>query len=156
MHDVFPTVYGSSIGATASIRATAPGCWRTQTAFVFTGDDVDHLAEPEPRTKNRVKAMSRLSIHVARCEALFASCIQQSQNPSIEQVRTAIQQAIRKSGVRGCVAQVAHEFGEHPDAAAARMRWANQMVSSVYGAQRPHDGTGRSTRNRSACGRGLG
>lgn len=100
--------------------------------------------------------MSRLNIHVARCEALFASCVQESQNPSTEQVRTAIQQEIRKYGVRGCVAQVAQEFGEHPDAAVARMRWAKQMVSSVYGTYTSacHDGAG-TTPNFWSCGRGL-
>lgn len=77
--------------------------------------------------------MSRLSFHAARCEALFASCVQQSENPSPEQVRTAIQYEIRTNGLRGCVARVAHEFGDHPETAAARMCWVNEMVSSVYG-----------------------
>jgi hypothetical protein len=77
--------------------------------------------------------MSRLSFHAARCEALFASCLQQSENPSPEQVRTAIQQEIRRFGLRGCVAMVAREFGDHPDTAVARMCWVNQTVSWVYG-----------------------
>jgi hypothetical protein len=86
--------------------------------------------------------MSRLNFHAARCEALFTSCVQQSENPSPEQVRTAIQHEIRTYGLRGCLAHVAHEFGDHPDAAVARMRWVNQMVSWVYGAHPmtgPHD-----------------
>ncbi len=88
--------------------------------------------------------MSRLNVHAARCEALFASCLQQSENPSIERVRTAIQHEIRTYGVRGCVARVAHEFGDHPDTAVVRMCWANQMVSWVYGT-RGGDGAGRSS-----------
>jgi hypothetical protein len=31
--------------------------------------------------------------------------------------------------VRGCVARMAQEFGDHPDAAATRMRWARQLAA---------------------------
>jgi hypothetical protein len=93
--------------------------------------------------------MSRLNVHAARCEALFASCVQQSENPSFEQVRTAIQHEIRRYGLRGCVARVAHEFGDHPDTAVARMCWVNQMVSWVYGT-RPADEAERSSGTRPA------
>jgi hypothetical protein len=77
--------------------------------------------------------MSPLNIHAARCEALFVSCLQESQHPTIEQVRSAIQHEIRRYGVRQCVAWVAQEYGEHPEAAVARMRWANEMVSQAHG-----------------------
>jgi hypothetical protein len=36
----------------------------------------------------------------------------------------AIDRAIGRLGVRGCIARMAQEFGDHPDAAATRMRWA--------------------------------
>jgi hypothetical protein len=76
--------------------------------------------------------MSRLNIYAARCEALFASGLQQSQQPAPEQVRAAIQQEIRECGTRQCLARVAQEFGEHPESAVVRMRWVKQMVSLVY------------------------
>ena len=76
--------------------------------------------------------MSRRQVEAARCEALFASDLQGSQCPDPEQVRQAVARAIRALGVRGCCARVAQEFGDHPDTAVARMRWARQAVSQAY------------------------
>jgi hypothetical protein len=39
---------------------------------------------------------------------------------------------LRRLGVRGCAAQVAVEFGDHPDTAAPRMSWARATVNTVY------------------------
>jgi hypothetical protein len=78
--------------------------------------------------------MPRLNLHAARCEALFVSSLQESQNPSVEQVRQAIQDEIRQHGWRSCLARMAHEFGEHPETAVVRMRWVNQTVTRIYGA----------------------
>jgi hypothetical protein len=36
-------------------------------------------------------------------------------------------------GVRNCVAAFAHEFGEHPDITAERMRGARRVVAHLYG-----------------------
>ena len=57
-------------------------------------------------------------------DALFASVLQRSDNPSAGQVRKAIAAAVRAYGGLGCVQRVAQEFGDHPEAAAGRMRWA--------------------------------
>lgn len=76
--------------------------------------------------------MSRRQVEAARCEALFVSDLQGSQCPDPEQVRQAVARAIRALGVRGCCARVAQEFGDHPDTAVARMRWARQVVSQAY------------------------
>jgi hypothetical protein len=35
--------------------------------------------------------------------------------------------AINRFGPRGGAARMAQEFGDHPEAAAARMRWARQL-----------------------------
>ena len=80
-------------------------------------------------------AMTRLD--EARCEALFASGLQPSDALTAETVTQAINRAIRRLGVRGCVAQMAQEFGDHPDAAARRMRWVRQLV---HEAARPQAG----------------
>jgi hypothetical protein len=61
------------------------------------------------------------SVSGARADALFASLLQRSGDPSAGQVRQAIATAL---GARGCAARVAHAYGEHPDTATARMRWA--------------------------------
>jgi hypothetical protein len=75
----------------------------------------------------RQLAVTRLNVHDARC-ALFASGLQPSDAPTAETVAQAINRAIRRLGVRGCVARTAQEYGDHPDAAATRMRWARQLV----------------------------
>ncbi|MCW2502904.1 MAG: hypothetical protein JWO79_1188 [Actinomycetia bacterium] len=60
-----------------------------------------------------------------RAEALFVSPLQPSEEPDVRQVRTAIGASFRTfGGAAGCAAQCAAEFGEHPEVAVARMRWA--------------------------------
>jgi hypothetical protein len=44
----------------------------------------------------------------------------------------AIRQAVRRFGVHGCAARMAQEFGDHPQAAVERMRWARQVVGAVF------------------------
>jgi hypothetical protein len=78
-----------------------------------------------------------LSISTARADALFASALQRSDQPSAAQVREAIAAAIRAFGAQGCAAQVAQAYGEHPETAVPRMRWARAMVTGVFGAARP-------------------
>jgi hypothetical protein len=73
-------------------------------------------------------AMTRLNGNDARCLALFASGLQPSDAPTAETVAQAINRAIRRLGVRGCVARMAQEFGDHPDAAATRMCWVRQLA----------------------------
>jgi hypothetical protein len=82
--------------------------------------------------------MSRLDVNAVRCEALFASLLQRSQSPTRTQVRQAIASAIRDLGSRGCAACVAQEFGDHPEVAVVRMRWARQLVAEAFGTRRPH------------------
>lgn len=72
--------------------------------------------------------MSRLDINAVRCEALFASQLQRSDRPTPADVRLAIMRTIRDLGNSGCASRVAQEFGDHPEAAVERMRWARQLV----------------------------
>jgi hypothetical protein len=67
-----------------------------------------------------------------RAEALFASNLQSSDMPDPEAVRDAVATALRRLGVRGCAAQVAGEFGDHPETAVMRMAWAIATVGTVY------------------------
>lgn len=85
-------------------------------------------------------AVTRLNISDARCLALFASGLQPSDTPTAETVTQAIERTIRRLGVPGCLAWMAQEFGDHPDAAAARMCWARQLVACpAASASRGHD-----------------
>jgi len=75
-----------------------------------------------------------VSISAVRADALFASALQCSDQPSAVQVRQAIAAATRALGDLGCAARVAQEFGEHPETAVARMRWARTAVAGAFGA----------------------
>jgi hypothetical protein len=62
---------------------------------------------------------------VRRAEALFVSPLQPSEHPNAEQVHSAIGASFREyRGATGCAAQCAAEFGDHPEVAVPRMRWA--------------------------------
>jgi hypothetical protein len=74
-------------------------------------------------------AAKRLNLNEARCEALFASGLQPSDAPTADMVAEAINYIVQQVGIGGCVGQMAQEFGDHPDAAAERMRWARQSVA---------------------------
>jgi len=65
-------------------------------------------------------------------DALFASVLQRSDHPSAGQVRKAIAAAMRAYGGLGCVQRVAQEFGDHPDAAVERMRWARAVADELF------------------------
>jgi hypothetical protein len=74
-----------------------------------------------------------LGISAARAGALSASPLQRSDEPSARQVRQAIATAIGTHGLRGCAARVAQAYGEHPETALTRMRWALTAVASAFG-----------------------
>ena len=76
-------------------------------------------------------ARTRLNVDDAWCEALFASALQQSAAPAAESVAAAISRAVRRFGTRGCVSRMAQEFGDHPQAAAERMRWVRQLAAEA-------------------------
>jgi hypothetical protein len=65
----------------------------------------------------------------ARREALFVSALQPSDTPTGDVINGAITSAMHRFGPRGCAARMAQEFGDHPQAAAARMRWARQLAA---------------------------
>lgn len=65
-----------------------------------------------------------------RAEALFASDLQPSDRPTDAQVARAIDTSLLvRGGAAGCAAAVASEYGEHPETAAPRMRWALALAS---------------------------
>jgi hypothetical protein len=72
-----------------------------------------------------------------RADALFASALQRSDRPGPGQVRQAIARAVARYGDSGCAARVAQAFGEHPETAVTRMRWARRTVAEAFGAARP-------------------
>jgi hypothetical protein len=70
-----------------------------------------------------------LTISTARADALFASSLQRSDEPTPAQVHQAVAAALAAFGIRGCAARVAQAYGEHPETAVPRMRWARATVT---------------------------
>ncbi|TMR01150.1 hypothetical protein ETD83_15295 [Actinomadura soli] len=67
-------------------------------------------------------------------EILFCCRLQESDHPSAEQVRRAIDDRFGACGGdrSACVAVVAQEAGDHPETYMTRMRWALSTVSEAY------------------------
>jgi len=74
-------------------------------------------------------------------DALFVSALQCSDAPDAGQIRQAIDAAFQAFGCSGCAGRVAQEFGDHPEAAAVRMRWARTAAHEVFA--HPVPGPGR-------------
>ena len=78
-----------------------------------------------------------LTISTARADALFVSAMQPSDEPTVAQVHQAVGSALAAFGIRGCAARVAQAYGEHPETAVLRMRWARAAVTGAFdGARR--------------------
>lgn len=67
-------------------------------------------------------------------EILFCCRLQESDHPSVEQVRTAIHDRYGACGGdrTAWVSTVAQEAGDHPETYITRMRWALTTVSNAY------------------------
>ena len=78
--------------------------------------------------------MTQLTINDAWCEALFASGLQRSDAPAPEALADVIRRTVRRFGITGCAGRMAQEFGDHPEAAASRMRWIRQLLGEISSA----------------------
>jgi hypothetical protein len=87
-----------------------------------------------------------LTISTARADALFASTLQRSDEPTVAQVHGAIAEALAAFGIRGCAARVAQAYGEHPETAVPRMRWARATVAGASGGVRAGSACAPATR----------
>ena len=80
--------------------------------------------------------VTQLDVNGARCQALFSSGLQPSDAPTADMVAIAISRAVQQFGIGGCACRMAQEFGDHPDEAARRMRWARQLIAQEPAALR--------------------
>ncbi|GAA0463754.1 hypothetical protein [Streptomyces olivaceiscleroticus] len=70
---------------------------------------------------------------VARAEALFSSGMSVGSWPTQGELATAVRDAVRShGGIRGCAVELAGAYGEHPETAVPRMRWALQQIRAAY------------------------
>lgn len=68
----------------------------------------------------------------ARAEALFVSSVQPSEHPDGSALVSAIDASLRTHGGElGCACECAAEYGEHPETAVERMRWALEISTAV-------------------------
>ena len=77
------------------------------------------------------------SVSAIQAEALFTSTLQRSDEVSVSKIRRAVALALDAYGDAGCAGRVAQEFGDHPETAAARMRWARATVAVLNGQSVP-------------------
>ncbi len=66
-----------------------------------------------------------------QCEALFASALQSTDTVTAEVATAEIRSTIQRLGPNGCDSRMAQEFGDHPEEARDRMRWARQLTSQL-------------------------
>jgi hypothetical protein len=72
------------------------------------------------------------SIRAVQANAQFASALQRSDEPSAGQIRQAVVATISAFGCQGCAERAAQEFGDHPEAAVIRMRWARIAARAAF------------------------
>jgi hypothetical protein len=86
--------------------------------------------------------MGYLNVGDVRADAVFASGLQRCDELSAGQVRQAVTAAIRAFGCSGCAGRVAQEFGDHPETALIRMRWARSVAREAFADPAPEPGPG--------------
>ena len=77
--------------------------------------------------------MSSDHLIAARAEALFASELSVHCRPTEAEVGAAIRHAVRThGGIRGCAGEVGAAYGDYPETAPDRMRWARQVIQAIF------------------------
>jgi hypothetical protein len=101
------------------------------------------MSSPQPtasparpcRTMTRPRAARPSTVRPSaineRCAALFASGLQASDTLAPDTVAQAIMHTLRRLGRQGCAGLMAQEFGDHPEVAGERMRWARSVVTTL-------------------------
>jgi hypothetical protein len=86
-----------------------------------------------PQISEEMGIMSHRQLRAARAEALFTSHLPTGSRPARAQVEAVIRSAVKTyGGSRGCATVLAGAYGDYPETAAPRMRWALAVVEEVY------------------------
>ncbi|HEX6452335.1 MAG TPA: hypothetical protein VF060_23100 [Trebonia sp.] len=86
--------------------------------------------------------IAHLSTGAVQADAVFASGLQRCGQYSPGQVRQAAVAAVGAYGCPGCAGRVAQEFGDHPETAVIRMRWARAVAREAFAEPGPGPGSG--------------
>jgi hypothetical protein len=73
------------------------------------------------------------SVRALQADALFVSTLQRSDELNASRIWRAVAVTLTAYGGAGCAGRVAQEFGDHPETAAVRMRWARTTVAILEG-----------------------
>jgi hypothetical protein len=73
------------------------------------------------------------SVRALQADALFVSALQRSDELNASRIWRAVAVTLTAYGGAGCAGRVAQEFGDHPETAAVRMRWARTTVAILEG-----------------------
>jgi hypothetical protein len=92
---------------------------------------IQEVAVMSREGNTRRRSGSALRTTDAQYEALFASSLQKSDKASPAMATAAICDTIRELGSDGCADRMAQEFGDHPEEARNRMRWARELVGEA-------------------------
>jgi hypothetical protein len=93
-------------------------------------------------------SITMMLMTTARAEALFASSLPTGSRPGLQEATNMINATVRRcGGVRGCAAEMAGAFGDCPEAAARRMRWACEVALTLFEAAPRTTVRRRSTRD---------
>jgi hypothetical protein len=88
----------------------------------------------------------------ARAEAIFTSHLAIGSQPTGPDATAIISAAVRAyGGTRGCAAEVAASYGERPETAAPRMRWARSVIEHLYDRPPPRVSIHATTQRRTPC-----
>jgi hypothetical protein len=117
-------------------RSTKPDPQRHGNPYAARLQPGSGVLDPDGRqltARQEDPMIAALDLDAVRTEALFVSDVQRSQQLTAELIRAAVSATVSKLGATGCAALVAQEFGEHPDCAPGRMRWARYAVHTAFG-----------------------
>src|SRR4051812_29769910 len=119
----------------AAVAVAAPPAYSARPPVTSTGRSAPARAGRSVPQTDSDGSLSPLT--VARVDALFASDLSAWSQPTHLQVATAISSALRRhGGSRGCAGEVAAVYGDHPEIAVVRMRWARWVIYATYPANR--------------------
>jgi hypothetical protein len=78
-----------------------------------------------------ITTINRLA--AARAAALFVSDVSAGARPTRSEVTVVIRNSLRThGGSAGCAADLAAAYGDYPELAARRMRWALDIIDCLY------------------------
>jgi predicted ABC-type transport system involved in lysophospholipase L1 biosynthesis ATPase subunit len=120
-------VMGPSGSGKSTLLTMIAGLDRPASGTVaVAGQQIDRLSQTGVA---RFRTPARRSVDNAQRQALFASTLQRSDAPTGDDVAEATRVTVQQLGPDGCAGRMAQEFGDHPEAAAARMRWIRSLLS---------------------------